>query len=181
MPKFIDLTGRKVGIIVVLGRSNYKHPDYKNIYWWVRCKCGKVYELCGAHIRSKNCKSCGCQKRESIRNTRFAGYGQISLTRWNTIRREAKQRNLKFEIDIKYVWKLYEKQNKRCALSGIKIFFNKFTKGRRTASLDRIDSSKGYIKGNVWWLHKTVNKLKRDYQLKEFLKWINKIAEHQKK
>lgn len=38
-------------------------------------------------------------------------------------------------------------------------------KNRRlqTASLDRIDSSKGYIEGNVQWLHKDINRLKINY------------------
>ena len=38
-----------------------------------------------------------------------------------------------------------------------------------TASLDRIDSSKGYIKGNVQWVHKEFNKMKLDLLDKEFI------------
>jgi len=47
----------------------------------------------------------------------------------------------------------------------------------QTASLDRIDSSKGYVLDNVQWVHKRVNFLKRDYSEKELLFWCNAISE----
>lgn len=38
----------------------------------------------------------------------------------------------------------------------------------KTASLDRIDSGKGYEVGNVQWLHKDVNMMKRHYSTDYF-------------
>lgn len=40
---------------------------------------------------------------------------------------------------------------------------------RKTASLDRIDSSKGYTEDNVWWINKHVNIMKNVYELDYFL------------
>ena len=50
---------------------------------------------------------------------------------------------------------MFLKQNKKCALTGLDIWFGISTKEKthgkkeQTASLDRIDSSKGYTKDNV--------------------------------
>jgi hypothetical protein len=72
--------------------------------------------------------------------------------RLSAIKRNAKLRNISYNLPPKYLWDLFEKQNRRCALSGRSIEFGFGTK-ETTASLDRIDSLKGYIEGNVQWLH----------------------------
>ena len=41
--------------------------------------------------------------------------------------------------------------------------------GYTTASLDRIDSSKGYTKSNIQWVHKDINKMKSDFSMLRFL------------
>jgi hypothetical protein len=37
------------------------------------------------------------------------------------------------------------------------------------ASLDRIDSKKGYVEGNVHWVHKDVNMMKRNFTEEYFI------------
>lgn len=46
------------------------------------------------------------------------------------------------------------------------------------ASLDRIDSSQGYIKGNVQWVHKDINKMKFDLSQDRFLELCNIIVQN---
>ena len=77
--------------------------------------------------------------------------------------------------------KILIQQNYKCSLSGVDLFFHK--KGRKnrstgTISLDRIDSSKGYIKGNVQWVHKTINKIKLKLSNSEFKYWCKLVAEN---
>lgn len=36
-------------------------------------------------------------------------------------------------------------------------------------SLDRVDSSKGYIRGNIQWVTKRINWMKGDLSMEEFL------------
>jgi hypothetical protein len=48
-----------------------------------------------------------------------------------------------------------------------------------TASLDRIDSSKGYIEGNLQWVHKNINMLKGNMLDNTFIEWCHKISKHQ--
>ena len=62
-----------------------------------------------------------------------------------------------------------------CALSGEELSFG-VGRMRGTASLDRIDSSKGYVKGNVQWVHKDVNFMKRTLNQQTFVNWCKKIT-----
>ena len=45
-----------------------------------------------------------------------------------------------------------------------------------TASLDRIDNSKGYLKGNVQWVHKDVNMAKGTMKNDSFIAMCKTIA-----
>lgn len=47
-----------------------------------------------------------------------------------------------------------------------------------TASLDRIDNSKGYEEGNIQWVHKDVNFMKRTYSQEYFIKLCTLISEN---
>lgn len=55
------------------------------------------------------------------------------------------------------------------------IFKVPFDKGRYSPSLDRIDNSKGYIKGNVWVISKVANIMKNDASLEELLKFCEEM------
>lgn len=86
---------------------------------------------------------------------------------------------------MKYLWELFLKQDRKCALSGVPLSFegktmeNRYAStSKKTASLDRIDSTKGYIKGNVQWVHKIVNLMKQTTNQDEFIEWCRKVAEH---
>jgi hypothetical protein len=87
---------------------------------------------------------------------------------WREIQRSAtgkKSKRTAIEINItkNYIVRLFKKQEGRCALSNEDIILGV------NASLDRIDSNKGYIKGNVQWVHKDVNLMKGMFSLSRFL------------
>lgn len=96
-----------------------------------------------------------------------------------------KKRGVVFSISMEYAWSLYEKQNKKCVLSGLSLVFAKTKKGHSTgetsASLDRIDSKEGYVEGNVQWLHKWVNLMKSDFSQEEFIQYCKLIVEENEK
>jgi archaellum component FlaC len=52
--------------------------------------------------------------------------------------------------------------------------------GTATASLDRVDSAKGYIKGNVQWVHKDINMMKQQYSQEYFIQMCRLTTEHSK-
>lgn len=63
-------------------------------------------------------------------------------------------------------------------MSGLDLIFTKRVSDTKTttASLDRIDSSKGYIKGNIQWIYKDLNLIKQNFEQKYFIDLCNKIA-----
>lgn len=109
------------------------------------------------NVNNAPTKSCGCLYNVIL-------CGEIRETFWNRYIYGAESRNLEFNITPEYAWNLFLKQDRKCALSDLELVFNinptSQKKGETTASLDRIDSSKGYIEGNVQWLHKDVNQMK---------------------
>lgn len=146
----------------------------KRTRWLCECPCGKQFVACGPDIRNNKIKTCGC--RISIVSRRnWQGYENIPRLLWSTIVKNAESRKLDLTITIEYLNDLIIKQDFKCALSGIKLVFAK--KGG-TASLDRIDSSKGYIEDNVQWIHKDINFMKQDYDEKYFIDICTKIAKY---
>ena len=92
--------------------------------------------------------------------------------------RRSKQTGMLFDLDAKFLWELFIKQNKKCALSGVDIVFSQTNRFRSkgTASLDRIDSNKGYTKDNVQWVHKHINNIKMEFSQPEFFDWCKKVV-----
>lgn len=107
----------------------------------------------------------------------YNGFRDISGSHWKSMFRSASKRNIEFSVNIEYIWDLYEKQGCKCALSGVPIKFSSlWTMRDGTASLDRIDSSKGYIENNLQWVHKDVNHMKWDLTQADFINYCHKVA-----
>lgn len=141
------------------------------------CDCGTEKILNSSRIRLKQVKSCGCLvKKCGKKHHFFKGYEEISQSVFNKIRQKAADRNLRFELTIKDLYNKFLEQNKLCAISKIPIKFKTNYKDEQTASLDRIDSAKGYIIGNIQWVHKKINTMKWNIKQKEFIDWCKIIA-----
>lgn len=109
-------------------------------------------------------------------------FGEIHQSYLCILKIRATNRNLEFNLTGEYLWSLFLKQNRKCALSGIDIGFPKTwgpkSKTQITASIDRIDSTKGYVVGNVQWVHKTINVMKMDLPVEDFIALCKKITDH---
>ena len=134
---------------------------------WKCLVCGSEFgPSTFAHIkRSSTCKGCRGENRLTWR-----GYKEISGTFINQCKWNANKRNIVWGIDAEYLWLMWEKQQGRCAYSNIELNLN------GTASVDRIDNTKGYVYNNVQWVHKDVNKMKTDFTEKRFLELCNLIS-----
>jgi hypothetical protein len=157
-------------------------------WYHVRCKCGWDGQRRKDHIekgRTKSCKACSAKRTiADFPNPLFSGrshegVGDLGLTFWGSIQHGATRRGIQFDISIAYAWSLF---TGKCALSGVPITISSTVKegnpdySKFTASLDRIDSSKGYVEGNVQWVHKTINYIKRDLPEQEFKDWCRLVA-----
>jgi hypothetical protein len=114
------------------------------------------------------------------RNTKK--FGEIHKSYICSLRLRAKNKNIDFNLDGNYLWRLFLKQKRKCILSGLDLIFPKAwgpkSKTDITASLDRINSKLGYIKGNVQWVHKTINTMKMNMNDKEFIYFCKKVADY---
>jgi hypothetical protein len=163
------LKGQKFGKLTLVNRivKEVKNGGLVS-FWECECECGgrktaRTNSLTGGHTTN-----CGCDKTQ--------GWGEITGNDFWRIGFGARNRNIEFDISAEYIWGLFLSQNRKCALSGYDICFGKGVE--KTASLDRIDSTKGYIEGNVQWLHKTINILKLDYGQDEFISYCRAVAKN---
>lgn len=144
--------------------------------------CNNIFLALPSHIFSNQIKSCGCLTDKS--NTHLIkGTKEVPKTYFTRLQKGAIDRNLEFNIDINYISKLLIEQDFKCALTGldIKLGYPARKKENCTASLDRIDSSKGYIKNNVQWVHKDINWMKYNFSMDKFILYCRLIIEKYEK
>jgi len=85
-------------------------------------------------------------------------WGQSFVGKLSIVKSRSKKKNLEFNLTIEYLKSIYPKNN-MCPLLNIPLDWQSSHKHPNTPSLDRIDSSKGYIKGNVQWVSWRANQL----------------------
>jgi hypothetical protein len=125
-----------------------------------------------------------------LKAQRFRGCGEIHRSLYRNIQRRALagyegRKIVEFTITIEYLWELFLAQGRQCAISGLPLTFAPTTSDKDrhqgNASLDRIDNTKGYIPGNVQWVHKHINYMKRVYDQPYFVELCKAVADHQRR
>lgn len=182
-PKAKDLTGVRRGMLTAL-RPSGESTRY-GVVWIVKCDCGNEIKMASADFMRKpkrphqSPRSCGCYRKRN-RSPKYKGVGDLSHSKFKNICKGAEERNLPFKITIKQAWDLFCKQNGRCALTGVPIVLDpsSMAAGANTASLDRIDNSKGYVRGNIQWVHVEINFMKHSRSQEEFVRWCRLVVDH---
>lgn len=92
----------------------------------------------------------------------------------------AERRGIIFDISVEDMEQQYKIQNGFCAISKTKLTMPiaRTMFKQCTASLDRIDSEKGYIKDNIQWVHKKIQQMKWNISQNEFIQWCKIIADN---
>lgn len=92
-----------------------------------------------------------------------------------TVRHRAKTRGLDFDLTLEDIV-----VPEFCPILGIPLIRGQGV-GKHlpnSPSIDRIDNSRGYVRGNVWIISKRANTMKSDASLEElqlFAKWVNSL------
>ncbi len=180
-----EMSGKRFGSLVATGRE--KHEARSGRRWRVLefiCDCG--VSVWRSHLSDLNdrsgCRVCVVKSAGEARKLRtyktgaesnsWKG-GEITPSRVVTIARSgALLRGIAFDIDVHQLDEIWRSQSGLCALTGRPLNFTRFSGKKHiagTASIDRIDSSKGYSKDNVQWVHKNVNIAKRTLSNAEFI------------
>lgn len=122
----------------------------------------------------KTCKKCSNRKTDNCHR----GYVGFVRSSWfGKAKTQAEIRELEFSIIAEDINNLYLQQNKKCALSGLEIGWAEVGQGH-TASIDRIDSSKGYTLENIQLVHKDINMMKQQYDNQYFIQMCNLVSNY---
>ena len=175
-----NLVGRKFGRLTVIEGGT---TTEKGKYWKCLCECGNIRFYTRQNILKGTLKSCGCFKQEcrGKQHKNWNGVGEIGASVVCRIRATANRRNIPFSVDAKYLWEVFLKQNKKCVLSGLPLDFPVSSwdvkHGKGTASLDRINSSLGYVHDNVQWVHKDINMMKQQFSQNHFIDMCRLVSQ----
>jgi len=97
--------------------------------------------------------------------------------------RQAKKRNKICTLTLEELKSVWESQNGKCVYTGIILEawnYKKNSNSFYTASLDRIDSNKGYIKGNIQFVSRNINLMKNNISHEETIKLCKIISNYYK-
>ena len=177
-----DYTGRQFGEWTVLKFANFSGRSYR---WTCRCSCGVVKDVLLSGLlygRTTQCRVCSNNKGSGKDNPNWKGYGKIPGVVLQKIKMSTRKRASNFDVDIdcEYLDKLWDLQGGACVLSGRKLSLGvgtNFSGGN--ASVDRIDSSKGYVRGNVQWVTIDVNRAKWQLSNAELIQLCKDIVNNQ--
>lgn len=146
----------------------------------VECQnCGNRENKALYSLKKSKCFTCTVAKRRQVDSG-------MSVNLFNRIKDGATKRGLEFSITASEIVELFNKQQGKCALSGVEIFFDISSKTHQkrskntTASLDRKDSAKGYVMSNLQWIHKKINIMKMDMDESQFIDFCDLISKHKK-
>lgn len=76
-----------------------------------------------------------------------------------------------FDIDLDYVMEILNQQKEKCAIT--KLSMNHQFNDLRSASIDRIDSEKGHVRGNIQIICSCVNMMKRHHPQRDILDFFD--------
>ena len=158
-----------------VGRQ-FKTRKRFDVFVSCKCSCGTIMEVRAAQLltdKTHKCKDC---VGKSLRK----GYKDVSGHYFTRMVNGAIKRGLEVTITIEDIYSLWIKQDKKCALTGEVVLFTPFSKDLDTASVDRIDSSKGYHLDNIQILHKDINRMKWEFTTEKFIKLCNMIIKYNK-
>ena len=135
----------------------------------------KNYAVCSEKM-GKECKKCANSKPEN--NTHLGFYkGVLRASFVHKYKTGAETRGIEWDVSFDYLADLLIEQGFKCALSDAPLDAMEVS---NNCSLDRIDSSKGYIESNVQWVTNMVNMSKQSYTQEDFIDMCKAIANKEK-
>lgn len=164
--KTISCTCRYCGKIFEKPKNEYTRKIKLNTPFYCSLKCSNSFDT--SHLDNWRKSE---ENKNLIRQYSGSDKDEYSCFRetLKKIRNRCKTKNRQCDIDLKYLKDVWEKQNGKCPYLKRELILpltdqsHDKSNPNLIASLDRIDSSKGYIKGNVQFISTTLNFAKNKY------------------
>jgi len=159
--------GKKFGELTITGKTKtevktgYKVPR-TNKYHEVKCSCGHIFYIRAQGLKKNNgCKKCA-PKRIGLKNRTHGMSGTMEYRLFSSAKLRCKKNGYEFDLTLEDI-----KIPKKCPVFGIELDSRLLKTGTRkpldnSPALDRVDSSKGYIKGNIAVISYLANSIKND-------------------
>lgn len=150
-----------------------------SIQLFKKCRlCGVEKTIEHYHLNKGNkdghdtrCKEC---KKKKAYDDRKNDYFKAYCT---TKRSECKRKGIQFDLDATYLESIW---TGICPIFNKPISVNHIGKGSvLSAHLDRLEPTKGYVKGNVHWISGRANRIKYDASLEELkliVEWMERVT-----
>lgn len=140
---------------------------------------------CSAPIAPPKRKFCCKEHKDSYNSKHLYGYKYTKKYRSKSpevfIAHLLSYKNRRATLSKEFLCDLYYRQKGLCAISGISMTHEQSGgKCPSNISIDRIDSTKGYIEGNVQLVCSLVNTMKMQYTKEELLFWCRAIVDNNK-
>lgn len=173
-----------------------KYKQHRKLITCICDCCGKAFEkplseykrnisLKRSNYCSRSCSGKACNKNSKNKgnpNSLIANNRKDIYTPFRYYYRNAKRRYCEFDLTLEYLKELWESQKGICPYSGVKLNLSTYTGLKNnpiySASLDRIDSSKGYVKGNVQYVSICMNYMKCQLTHEQTIKLCQLIADN---
>ena len=149
-----------------------------NNSWICKCECGATTEVTSNGLLSGNTTSCGCGRADGKRayELRVTSNRSIAGSIMAHMRQNATRRDLEWSLTEDEFNNLVTRPCKYCGIPPQNTVRN--VSQKKYHGLDRVDSSKGYVPGNVVSCCKRCNFAKHVQSLDEFKAHVKAMYDH---
>lgn len=163
-----NLSGRTYNKLTVL--KSYKVID-KKIIWDCICSCGNHIAVRADSLTSGHTKSCGC--------LRLVEDSVIYKKVYTAYKAGAKRRGIEFSLIFEQFYNLIISNCHYCGAESSNLMKRNGKQGKYNG-IDRLDSSKGYVKDNVISCCKVCNYAKHTMHYEDFKEWVRRVSNYMK-
>lgn len=171
-----------IDAITILEDDFVKHQDRYMVKF--QCRCGNIdYRRLSdlENMQFKCCRKCGRKNNYPDKRKSRGHFDENGLhVAWLSSIKDNLIRGGKIidcSITLEDLYKVLEAQNFKCVYTGIGLDVINIPKGESNASVDRIDSSRGYELSNIQWVYKPVNIMKNGLSDSDFRDLCYKITD----
>lgn len=179
MSRFIDLTGKKFGRLIVIKRVLNQN---KRTMWLCKCECSKEKIINGKYLRENQTKSCGCLRKERTGNINRIDFGLATMRKViNNYKKCAEKRGYIYDLTEKQFKEITQRKCYYCGAKPANVKSGKLYNGEYIYNgIDRVNNTKGYTIDNVVSCCKTCNMAKNNLSLQEFRNWVERVYDRLK-